>query len=99
MPPRKKPGPVTPPGMTSTRDLHGTMWRAADKLRGSIDAAQYRDFVLSLVFLKYMSDSFAEHRKRIRAEDVSGQGTDALSDDEGGDQRGALRGAGVISVP
>jgi len=54
--------------MTSTRDLHDTLWKAADKLRGSMDAAQYKDFVLGMVFLKYVSDSFAERREQIRAE-------------------------------
>src|SRR5260370_37251921 len=38
--------------MATTGDLHATLWKAADKLRGSMDAAQYKDFVLSLVFLK-----------------------------------------------
>ncbi len=38
-------------------DLAGTLWRAADKLRGSMDAAQYKDFVLGLVFLRYLSGS------------------------------------------
>ncbi|WP_433463453.1 N-6 DNA methylase [Spirillospora sp. CA-128828] len=32
------------------------LWKAAAKLRGSVDAAQYKDFVLGLVFLKYVSD-------------------------------------------
>ncbi|HET9896749.1 MAG TPA: class I SAM-dependent DNA methyltransferase [Streptosporangiaceae bacterium] len=68
MPPRKKADQATLPGMTSTRDLHDTLWKAADKLRGSMDAAQYKDFVLGMVFLKYVSDSFAERRERIRAE-------------------------------
>ena len=68
MPPRKKQDQVTLPGMTSTRDLHDTLWKAADKLRGSMDAAQYKDFVLGMVFLKYVSDSFAERREQIRAE-------------------------------
>jgi type I restriction enzyme M protein len=67
MPPRKK-QQVTLPGMMSTRDLHDTLWRAADKLRGSMDAAQYKDFVLGMVFLKYVSDSFAERREQIRAD-------------------------------
>jgi len=68
MPPRKKQGQVTLPGMTSTKDLHDTLWKAADKLRGSMDAAQYKDFVLGMVFLKYVSDSFAERREQIRAD-------------------------------
>ena len=68
MPARKKQDQVTLPGMTSTKDLHDTLWKAADKLRGSMDAAQYKDFVLGMVFLKYVSDSFAERREQIRAE-------------------------------
>lgn len=41
------------------------LWKAADKLRGSVDAAQYRDFVLGLVFLKYVSDSSGEGGFRL----------------------------------
>ena len=59
---------MTLPGMTSPKDLHDTLWKAADKLRGSMDAAQSQDFVLGMVFLKYVSDSFAERREQIRAD-------------------------------
>ena len=38
---------------------------AADKLRGSIDAAEYKHVVLGLVFLKYISDAFEEQRAKI----------------------------------
>ncbi|GAA4232612.1 class I SAM-dependent DNA methyltransferase [Actinomadura meridiana] len=51
--------------MGSGLDLKETLWRAADKLRGSVDAAQYRDFVLGLVFLKYVSDSSGEGSFRV----------------------------------
>jgi type I restriction enzyme M protein len=43
-------------GTQGTAELHAVLWRAADKLRGSMDAAQYKDFVLGLVFLKYVSE-------------------------------------------
>jgi type I restriction enzyme M protein len=49
-------------------DLRTTLWKTADKLRGSMDAAQYKDFVLGLVFLKYVSDAFAERRAQVRAD-------------------------------
>ena len=52
----------------TTAELHAVLWKAADKLRGSMDAAQYKDFVLGLVFLKYVSDAFVERRDQIRAE-------------------------------
>jgi len=36
------------------------LWKAADKLRKNIDAAEYKHIVLGLMFLKYISDSFEE---------------------------------------
>jgi type I restriction enzyme M protein len=40
------------------------LWLAADKLRGSLDPAEYKHVVLGLIFLKYISDSFeAKHRE------------------------------------
>lgn len=66
--PAKRAGQAALPGTQTTVELHAILWRAADKLRGSMDAAQYKDFVLGLVFLKYASDSFEERRSQIRAE-------------------------------
>ncbi len=34
------------------------LWKAADKLRKNIDAAEYKHIVLGLIFLKYISDAF-----------------------------------------
>ncbi|KEP72889.1 restriction endonuclease subunit M, partial [Microbacterium sp. SUBG005] len=50
------------------KELKDTLWKAADKLRGSMDASQYKDVILGLVFLKYVSDAFDERRAAIRAE-------------------------------
>ena len=36
------------------------LWMAADKLRGTMDAAEYKHVVLELIFLKYISDAFAD---------------------------------------
>jgi type I restriction enzyme M protein len=71
MPARKKRDQAALPGTQTTAELHAILWSAADKLRGSMDAAQYKDFVLGLVFLKYVSDAFAERRDAIRAELVA----------------------------
>jgi type I restriction enzyme M protein len=43
------------------KELKGTLWKAADKLRGSLSASQYKDVILGLVFLKYISDALADH--------------------------------------
>jgi type I restriction enzyme M protein len=41
------------------------LWLAADTLRGSIDAGEYKHVVLGLLFLKYISDAFAERRAAL----------------------------------
>ncbi len=41
------------------------MWQAADKLRGQVDAAEYKHVVLGLVFLKYISDAFEEYQASL----------------------------------
>ncbi|WAC20896.1 N-6 DNA methylase [Luteolibacter sp. SL250] len=49
------------------RELDKKLWTAADKLRSNLDAAVYKHAVLGLIFLKYVSDSFAERQKEIEA--------------------------------
>ena len=48
------------------QDLKKTLWAAADKLRSSMDAAEYKHIVLGLIFLKYISDAFDERRAQLR---------------------------------
>jgi len=45
-----------------------TLWEAANKLRGSVEPAEYKHVVLSLIFLKFASDKFEEHRAKLIAE-------------------------------
>lgn len=47
-------------GMTTTANVgfEETLWKAADKLRGSMDSGEYKHVVLGLIFLKYISDKF-----------------------------------------
>ena len=44
------------------------MWQAADKLRGNLDAAEYKHVVLGLIFLKYVSDAFEEKHAQLAKE-------------------------------
>lgn len=67
----RRDGAATKPGKPDT--LEATLWKAADKLRGSMDAAEYKHFVLGLIFLKYVSDAFVQRREEIERE---------LTDDE-----------------
>ena len=43
---------------TTSIGFEETIWRAADKLRGNLDAAEYKSVVLGLIFLKFISDRF-----------------------------------------
>ncbi len=58
------------------------LWRAADKLRGQVDAAEYKHVVLGLLFLKYISDSFEARRDELtvelEAEGIIGEQRDRL---------------------
>ena len=52
----------------ATTGYEAELWRMADTLRGSTDAAEYKHVVLGLIFLKYISDAFEEHHAAILAE-------------------------------
>lgn len=41
-----------------------TLWDAANQLRGSVESSEYKHVVLSLVFLKFISDKFETRRKK-----------------------------------
>lgn len=56
------------------------LWKAADVLRSSMDAAEYKHVVLGLIFLKYISDAFDEQHTKLEAEKA--QGADPEDQDE-----------------
>src|SRR5213080_3401479 len=47
------------------------LWAAADKLRGHMDAAEYKHVVLGLIFLKYISDAFQERYEALKADKLA----------------------------
>jgi type I restriction enzyme M protein len=53
------------------QNLESTLWAAADKLRGNLDAAEYKHVVLGLIFLKYISDSFQELYDRLAQDEYA----------------------------
>lgn len=48
-------------------ELDDKLWKAADKLRSSLDAANYKHIVLGLIFLKYVSDAFDARQTELKA--------------------------------
>ncbi len=57
---------------TATLGFETTLWKAADALRGHMDAAEYKHVVLGLIFLKYISDAFQERYNALVAEEEDG---------------------------
>jgi type I restriction enzyme M protein len=54
--------------MSENHILEKTLWQTADKLRNNMDAAEYKHVVLGLIFLKYISDTFDDLFKKLKAE-------------------------------
>ena len=52
----------------SLLNIESQLWEMADKLRGNISANEYKDVVLGLIFLKYISDSFDEVYQKLVGE-------------------------------
>lgn len=78
MPPRKKKTELAQTAPSTMKELKDTLWKAADKLRGSMDASQYKDVVLGLIFLKFVSDAFAARRVEVEA----GLRAEGMDDDQ-----------------
>src|SRR6188472_3129572 len=57
-----------------------TLFEAADRLRGSVESAEYKHLVLGLIFLKYISDSFELRREQLDAE-LADASSDAYTED------------------
>ena len=45
---------------TTRRDIENTLWKACDSFRGKIDSSRYKDYILSMLFVKYLSDYYKE---------------------------------------
>ncbi len=51
------------------KSIEETLWDSANKLRGSVEPSEYKHVVLSLIFLKFISDTFEEHRQKLIDDD------------------------------
>ena len=95
MPPRAK--------ASQSLGIEGTLWEAANKLRGNMDSAEYKHVALGLIFLKYVSDAFTEQRGLLEQTLADPTGADYIEDDadrqEVLESRDEYLGAGVFWVP
>ena len=67
---------------SATIGFEAKLWLTADKLRNNMDAAEYKHVVLGLIFLKYISDTFEEHRGKLLAGKGDYAGANAEDPDE-----------------
>lgn len=75
-----------------------TLWKAADKLRGSMDSSEYKHVVLGLVFLKYVDDAFSE-RRALLAKDIAKDGITGNQAEELLESRDEYMAEGVFYIP
>ena len=54
--------------LTTFDDIKNALWAGANTFRDNIDAANYKDYVLSMLFVKYLSDTFAESVENLEKE-------------------------------
>ena len=66
----------------SEEPIEKQLWKAADKLRKNIDAAEYKHVVLGLIFSKYISESFEELFNRLNSNEGEYAGADSEDKDE-----------------
>ncbi|WP_259901340.1 type I restriction-modification system subunit M [Kocuria rhizophila] len=70
-------------------DLYSSLWKSCDELRGGMDASQYKDYILTLLFVKYVSDKAKVDRNSLIEVPAGGSFDDMLaakSDPEIGDK-------------
>lgn len=51
---------------TTKNDVEKVLWKACDSFRGKIDSSRYKDYILSMLFVKYLSDVCAETKEKYR---------------------------------
>ena len=51
--------PLNPAMALRKSHLHASLWQSCDQLRGGMDASQYKAYVLTLLFMKYVSDKYS----------------------------------------
>lgn len=60
-------------------ELYSSLWASCDELRGSMDASQYKDYVLVLLFMKYVSDKYAGQKDALFDVPKGGSFTDMVA--------------------
>ena len=60
-------------------ELYSSLWKSCDELRGGMDASQYKDYVLTFLFIKYVSDKYADETESLIEIPEGGSFTDLVA--------------------
>ena len=60
--------PVAHPSPVSQDDINAAVWAACDTFRGTVDSSIYKDYVLTMLFLKYLSDVWQDHYEQYKTQ-------------------------------
>jgi type I restriction enzyme M protein len=63
-------------------ELYSSLWESCDELRGGMDASQYKDYVLVLLFVKYVSDKYAGKKDALLDVPVGGRDVADFNNDD-----------------
>jgi len=50
----------------SQDEINGILWRACDSFRGTVDATEYKDYILTMLFVKFVSDAWKDHYEKLQ---------------------------------
>jgi type I restriction enzyme M protein len=52
----------------SQSEINGILWKACDTFRGAVDPSEYKNYILVMLFVKYISDVWQDHYDKVKAE-------------------------------
>lgn len=55
-------------GQVSQSEINGILWKACDTFRGAVDPSEYKNYILVMLFVKYISDVWQDHYDQLKAE-------------------------------
>src|SRR4051794_13092707 len=103
MPPARSKKPSRNGDAHATLGFEAQLWAAADKMRGHMDASEYKHVVLGLIFLKYISDAFEEKREQLLLSFADPKSDDFIKDEKerkpAADERDQYAASNVFWLP
>src|SRR5437773_9417069 len=65
-PQRRREGEAAMAERVSQDQINAILWKACDTFRGTVDPSEYKNYILVMLFLKYITDVWFDHREALR---------------------------------